>query len=349
MAAGGGANPFPWPAGLNTVQTDKNGNILRMEGTDWWMAHEFDYEQRMTRVRAANGDIIVNEYDAMGARLKELKTSGGSTMEKRMVYALGRLIQERDGSDAVTARYYWGDVAAGNGQTVFKKDNGESAKYFVPEERGPPLENFNKDGTLSGARAYDAFGVTNYSSGTALTPFELSANMRLNGSHLTLTPVNGALYPELGRAVTGWFRLTHMGFPCCFFGWGWCCEPEEPEPPPPPPHPEVQACYDQCTGAVGCDWYRCMCSCTHKVIYCGSILPCEQYGKLFPPVRDCLIQCQKERVVKACQKQEFDAECCSCCCHHRCFDKYSLPMPHVVFAICLLCALVIVEPEMCGR
>jgi hypothetical protein len=113
-------------------------------------------------------------------------------------------------SPAVTARCFWGHIAAGNAQTVFKKDNGDSAKYLVPEGRGSPLQNLNKDGTLAGARAYDAFGVTNYSSGTALTPFELSANMRLNGSHLTLTPVNGALYPELGRAVTGGFRLTHL-------------------------------------------------------------------------------------------------------------------------------------------
>jgi len=34
--------------------------------------------------------------------------------------------------------------------------------------------------------------------------------VRVNGSHLTRTPVNRALYPELGRAVTGWFRLTHL-------------------------------------------------------------------------------------------------------------------------------------------
>jgi hypothetical protein len=145
----------------------------------------------------------------------ELTTNGGSVAEKQMVYALGRVIQERDNTDAVTARYYWGDVAAGNAQTVFKKDSGESAKYLVPEGRGSPLENLNKAGTLSGVRAYDAFGVSNYSSGTALTPFELSANMPLNGSHLTVTPVNGALYPELGRAVTGWFRLTHLN------GAGW--------------------------------------------------------------------------------------------------------------------------------
>jgi hypothetical protein len=128
MAAGGGANPFPWPSGLNTVRTDKNGNILRMQGTDWWMAQEFDYEQRLTRVRAANGDIIVNEYDAMGTRLKELKTSGGSTTEKRFAYGQGcRMIQEKDSTDAVTARYVWG---LGK---LMKKDTGSAGKCVPPE------------------------------------------------------------------------------------------------------------------------------------------------------------------------------------------------------------------------
>jgi maltose-binding protein MalE len=42
-------------------------------------------------------------------------------------------------SPAVTARYYWGNIGAGNGQTVFKKDNGESAKYLAPDGRGELL------------------------------------------------------------------------------------------------------------------------------------------------------------------------------------------------------------------
>jgi len=54
-----------------------------------------------------NGDGMENVYDGMGVRVKEITTSGGSTTEKRFVNALGRVIQERDATDAVTARYYW--------------------------------------------------------------------------------------------------------------------------------------------------------------------------------------------------------------------------------------------------
>jgi len=99
------------------------------DGTIWKISHEFDYEQRVKRIIMNNGDIIENVYDGMGVRVKEITTSGGSTTEKRFVNALGRVIQERDGSDAVTARYYW------EGSRFFKKDHGVSTKYFIPEIR----------------------------------------------------------------------------------------------------------------------------------------------------------------------------------------------------------------------
>jgi len=74
-----------------------------------------------------NGDIIENVYDGMGVRVKELTTSGGVTTEKRFVNAMGRVIQERDATDTVTARYYW------EGSRMFKKDHGVNTKYFIPE------------------------------------------------------------------------------------------------------------------------------------------------------------------------------------------------------------------------
>jgi len=105
---------------------DPSGNI-------WKISHEFDYEQRVKRIIMNNGDGIENMYDGMGVRVKEITTSGGVTTEKRFVNALGRVIQERDGNDAVTARYYW------EGSRMFKKDHGANAKYFVPEISNSPV------------------------------------------------------------------------------------------------------------------------------------------------------------------------------------------------------------------
>jgi YD repeat-containing protein len=96
------------------VTSDANGNIVQLwgrnidDGTIWKVAHEFNYEQQLTRILLNNGDTVANTYDGFGYRLKEVTTSGGTPTEKRLIPILGnRVIQERDSSDTVTARYYW--------------------------------------------------------------------------------------------------------------------------------------------------------------------------------------------------------------------------------------------------
>jgi len=205
--AGAGGNPFPWPQGVTNVTSDANGNVVQLWGRDpsgniWKISHELDYEQRVKRIILNNGDIIENVYDGMGNRLKELTTSGGSTTEKRFINAFGRVIQERDASDTVTARYYWE-----NGR-MFKKDYGVNTKYFIPEIRNSPLTTWNNAGTFQAYELYDAFGIIEDSTGTKQSPFELRSAIRVNNSHLTVTTLNQFSWPELGRNVDGFFQLV---------------------------------------------------------------------------------------------------------------------------------------------
>jgi hypothetical protein len=211
-SAGGGANPFPWPSGLTTVNTDRNGNILRMLNGTWWVAHEFDYEQRLTRVRASNGDVIENLMDAVGNRLKQLKTSGATTTETRFVYGAGcRVIQERDGTDAVTARYYWG---LGK---VLKKDNGANARYMVSDLMRSPMDAFDNAGAKVSTDVYDAYGVriAGVSSGTRPHPFGWLSGYTLPSADELLLNTGAVVYPPLGAGVRGGFRLTHLGGAGC--------------------------------------------------------------------------------------------------------------------------------------
>lgn len=91
----------------------------------------------------------------MGYRLKEVLTSGGTATPTNFVPMVGnRVIQTRDGSDTVTARYYWLSNAksrwglSGEGAQMFKKDHSTSSKYFVSEIRNPPLTAWNNAGTV---------------------------------------------------------------------------------------------------------------------------------------------------------------------------------------------------------
>jgi hypothetical protein len=212
VSAGTGANPFPWPKGTTNVTCDGNGNIVQLwgrnvdDGTIWKVAHEFNYEQQLTRILLNNGDTVLNTYDGFGYRLKEVTTSGGTPTEKRLIPIVGnRVIQERDSSDAVTARYYWEDGV------FFKKDRGTSTKYFVPETRNSPFTGWNNTGSFNRYDWWDIFGVkSDESASGSLSPFQLSSFIFVDASHLTASPFNTFAYAALGRAVTGFFRLTHL-------------------------------------------------------------------------------------------------------------------------------------------
>jgi hypothetical protein len=231
VTAGTGANPFPWPKGTTNVTSDANGNIVQLwgrnvdDGTIWKVAHEFNYEQQLTRILLNNGDTVMNTYDGTGYRLKEVTTSGGTPTEKRLIPNVGnRVIQERDSSDAVTARYYWEDGV------FFKNDHGTSTKYFVPETRNSPFTGWNNTGTFNRYDWWDTFGVkSDESSSGSLSPFQLACNMLIDTSHLTLGWDDTALYPQIGQAAKGFFKLTFIRIclgpgggdnPCC---GGICC------------------------------------------------------------------------------------------------------------------------------
>jgi len=88
---------------------------------------------------------------------------------------------------------------------------------LIPLQFGCSAPNSEDESSLAGARAYDAFGVTNYSSGTALTPFEYYANLRLSGTQIAMTAQGRPYFAEIGQNVDGGFRLTY------FNGQGGAC------------------------------------------------------------------------------------------------------------------------------
>jgi hypothetical protein len=101
--------------------------------------------------------------------------------------------------------------AASGSSLKLRKDHGTSAKYFVPETRNSPFTGWNNTGSFNRYDWWDTFGVkSDESASGSLSPFQLSANMLVNSSHLTVSPFNTFAYPDLGRAVTGRFHLTHL-------------------------------------------------------------------------------------------------------------------------------------------
>ncbi len=213
---GTGANPFPWPEGVTNVTNDANGNILQMSGTGWQVSHEFDYEQRVKRMVLSNGDVVENIFDGMGRRVKEITTpAGGSPQEKRFILAAGNVVQERDASDNVTARYFWAD---GN---LVKKDTGDESLYIVPGIYKTPFSAWNSTGAFLHYDLWDGFGLkVDESSSGRFYPFELRSRMKMDASHLFVEMSNFSYYAEIGRQIQGKYLLAYQQSGCLCEGRG---------------------------------------------------------------------------------------------------------------------------------
>jgi hypothetical protein len=85
---------------------------------------------------------------------------------------------------------------------------------LIPLQFGCSAANSEDESSLAGARAYDAFGVTNYSSGTALTPFEYYANLRLSGTQIAMTAQGRPYFAEIGQNVDGGYRFSYTPGDC---------------------------------------------------------------------------------------------------------------------------------------
>ncbi|MGH8104142.1 MAG: hypothetical protein ACREJQ_06455, partial [bacterium] len=80
--------------------------------------------------------------------------------------------------------------------------------------RNSPFSGWNNAGTFNRYDLWDAFGVLeDQSAGGSLSPFQLFANMQVGASHLTQSPTDTNLYPDLGRLAQGGFRLRFQMFP----------------------------------------------------------------------------------------------------------------------------------------
>jgi RHS repeat-associated protein len=54
-----------------SYQYDANGNLIMMQGADWWVAYEYDYENRLTRVTDSGGMDVSYKYGPMGRRIEK--------------------------------------------------------------------------------------------------------------------------------------------------------------------------------------------------------------------------------------------------------------------------------------
>lgn len=143
------------PSGGSTTLTyDANGNML----DDDTQTYNWDAKNRLVKTTYASGACTEYRYDVFGRRVKIVeKNSGGTvTSTKQFVFDGMEEAEQRDGSNAVTKRYF-----ADGCQDV----TGGASYFYTKDHLGSVREVMDGSGALAARYDYDPYGRTTKVSG----------------------------------------------------------------------------------------------------------------------------------------------------------------------------------------
>jgi RHS repeat-associated protein len=177
-----------------TYSYDNNGNLIsKTDGTGttqfWW-----DFENRLTQVTLANGNVVSYKYDALGRRIERnanLVSPQPLNTTQRFVYDGADVIRDLDGNGVTTADYLNGPGI----DNKLRQTTAAASLYFIQDHLGSTRALTDTTGNIIEQQEYDSFGN---SSGSAFTRYGYTGRER--------DPDTGMLYyrarfydPEVGR------------------------------------------------------------------------------------------------------------------------------------------------------
>ncbi len=214
--------------GANTDFTyDTNGNLT---GDGTWT---FGYDREAHLISASkSGTSVTYQYDTLGRRIAK-NVNGTIT---NFVYSGQDLIEERDATNAVTAKY----VYAGGIDNPVKVIKGANTYYYQQDALGNVTALTDSSGAIFETYTYDAFGKPKIKDGSGATMSTSSQPFLFTGREFD---VETGLYhyraraysPELGRFMqvdmlgieadlVNFYRYV-ANRPVRFVDpWGWCAE-----------------------------------------------------------------------------------------------------------------------------
>lgn len=150
-----------------------DGSLL----SDGYLAYTYDSASRLASVSSNGTDVVVNQYDHMGRRVRKVTAAS----EIGFLYDGWNLIYEREVAGSVTNEtfYYWGkDIsgglqgAGGIGGLLYLKRNGT---IYVPhhDAYGNIVRYVDSTGNVAAEYIYDAFGGTISASGPLADVFRI--------------------------------------------------------------------------------------------------------------------------------------------------------------------------------
>ncbi len=199
-----------------TLTYHQNGNLK----SDGLRKHAYDFKNRLVEVRQQSSNALIAQYsyDADDRRTMKIDHSTGSPVMTHFLFDGDRVIEERDGSNAVIRQYVWGP----DGELIqYRATNGTF--YSMESAIGSISGLVSTSGSVIERYAYDSFGGTTVTlDGSTGNRFRfLNAYSDSETTHYCM----GARYynPDLGRFLSRdpggvWASTANLGNPYAIHG-----------------------------------------------------------------------------------------------------------------------------------
>jgi RHS repeat-associated protein len=179
-----------WGGSSTAISYDADGNMtkgLTPDGRAFTAA--YDAENRMTFIQYTDGGGVIRRqeftYGSDGyLGIQKSYANGALTGERRFIWDAGKLLQERDGSNAVVRDYLWGINQPGGVGALLSLKQGGAAYQVFSNPRGDVTAVLNSSGEVVASYAYDPFGGPLATGGTLSQPIRYSTKLYDEGTGL---------------------------------------------------------------------------------------------------------------------------------------------------------------------
>ena len=195
----------------NALTYDNAGNMTTAENG---YAYEYDYENRVVKIKKNNITKAEFDYDALGRRIRKIDSVASQTT----VYynnSNWQVLCEYDGAGNYKRMYVYGNYI----DEVLYKSGDSSSLYYVNDHLYSPTALVSRDnGSVLERYEYDAYGMPHIYDGSFNTRTQSSyANCRMFTGRETDTFDSGNLKVQYNReryltySLGGWFTRDPLG------------------------------------------------------------------------------------------------------------------------------------------
>ncbi len=193
-----------WGGSATAIGYDADGNMTKGLTPDGRaFTATYDAENRMTAIQYTDGGGVVRRqeftYGSDGyLGIRKNYANGALTGEQRYLWDAGKLLQERDGSNAIVRDYLWGINQPGGVGALLSLKQGGAAYQVFGNPRGDITAILNSSGAVVASYAYDPFGGPLATVGSLSQPIRYSTKLYDEGTGLYY--FGHRFYsPQLGR------------------------------------------------------------------------------------------------------------------------------------------------------